>query len=205
MKLPSVAAFVDRGHHWTALETLATALTKFSKFAKLYMIQAQIHQGGVSQRRSTRVLTSRLGEADRKIIETRSILDKARLVNPANEILRDDTPRPRKSEKKEDEGLMKGGRKRERCGPARCMHINSKVLNVWSRAITTVTTASSRVKWVSINVANHLLSRLPRAPPAGQWPTSRRSQIHPPELNVQQNFNVCITNFEIYLIEKNLR
>ena len=34
----------QRGHHTTALETLATAFTKFPKFAELYIIQGQIHQ-----------------------------------------------------------------------------------------------------------------------------------------------------------------
>ncbi|KZP07498.1 hypothetical protein FIBSPDRAFT_875426 [Athelia psychrophila] len=93
----------QRGHHTTALETLATALTKFPKFAKLYMIQGQIHQAmknfpaarasfaaglrACPKEETLWVLASRLEEADGKSIKARSILDKARLVNPANEDL----------------------------------------------------------------------------------------------------------------------
>jgi pre-mRNA-processing factor 6 len=87
----------------TALETLKVALTKFPKFAKLYMIAGQIHQGmnNFSEARNIFgaglkacpknvplwILASRLEEADGKSIRARALLEKARLVNPANEIL----------------------------------------------------------------------------------------------------------------------
>lgn len=93
----------QRGQLSTALETLTTALTKFPKFAKLYMIQGQIHQlmknfpaarasfaAGIRacpKEENLWVLASRLEEADGKSIKARSLLDKARLVNPANEVL----------------------------------------------------------------------------------------------------------------------
>lgn len=86
-----------------ALETLGTALKKFPKFAKLYMIQGQIYQDkkNVSAARvsfstgvkacpkepNLWVLASRLEEADGKSIKARALLEKARLVNPANEHL----------------------------------------------------------------------------------------------------------------------
>ncbi|CAA7269716.1 unnamed protein product [Cyclocybe aegerita] len=86
-----------------ALETLETALKKFPKFAKLYMIQGQIHQsmGNTALARASFgagvkscpkeptlwVLASRLEEADGKSIRARALLEKARLVNPANEHL----------------------------------------------------------------------------------------------------------------------
>jgi pre-mRNA-processing factor 6 len=87
----------------TAMETLSTALTKFPKFAKLYMIQGQIHQSQekfVQARASFAagckacpkevtlwVLASRLEEADGKSIKARALLEKARLINPANDVL----------------------------------------------------------------------------------------------------------------------
>ena len=86
-----------------ALETLRIALQKFPKFAKLYMIQGQIHQDKknyLAARASYAagvkacpkvptlwILASRLEEADNKSIKARSLLEKARLVNPANEQL----------------------------------------------------------------------------------------------------------------------
>ncbi|KAF7978663.1 hypothetical protein HWV62_45188 [Athelia sp. TMB] len=93
----------QRGHTDTALETLAAALAKFPKFAKLYMIQGQIHQAahkyslaraafaaGIKacpKETTLWVLASRLEEADGKSIKARALLDKARLVNPASEEL----------------------------------------------------------------------------------------------------------------------
>ncbi|KAJ7688479.1 PRP1 splicing factor, N-terminal-domain-containing protein [Mycena rosella] len=93
----------QQGQLDAALETLATALIKFPKFAKLYMIQGQILQ---SQKKfpaarasfsaglktcpkeaTLWILASRLEEADNKSIKARAILEKARLVNPANDVL----------------------------------------------------------------------------------------------------------------------
>ncbi|KAJ7873267.1 PRP1 splicing factor, N-terminal-domain-containing protein [Mycena olivaceomarginata] len=73
----------QQGQLDAALETLATALTKFPKFAKLYMIQGQILQ---SQGKFP-AARARLEEADKKSIKARAILEKARLVNPANDVL----------------------------------------------------------------------------------------------------------------------
>ncbi|KAL9711314.1 U4/U6 x U5 tri-snRNP complex subunit Prp1 [Leucoagaricus gongylophorus] len=86
-----------------ALDTLETALAKFPKLAKLYMIQGQVHQQlkNVSAARASFaaglracaknatlwILASRLEEADGKSIKARSLLEKARLVNPANDEL----------------------------------------------------------------------------------------------------------------------
>ncbi|KAF9490995.1 hypothetical protein BDN71DRAFT_1453513 [Pleurotus eryngii] len=86
-----------------ALETLKTALAKFPKFAKFYMIQGQIHEsrGNIPQARASYaaglkvcpkviplwILASRLEEKDGKSIKARSLLEKARLVNPANDEL----------------------------------------------------------------------------------------------------------------------
>ncbi|KAF8509992.1 PRP1 splicing factor, N-terminal-domain-containing protein [Hysterangium stoloniferum] len=93
----------QQGQIATALETLATALTKYPKFAKLYMIQGQIHQANkdyAAARASFAaglkacpkevtlwILASRLEEADRKSIKARALLEKARLINPANDLL----------------------------------------------------------------------------------------------------------------------
>ena len=79
-----------------ALETLATALQKFPKTSKLYMIQAQVHltpnnipaargslpNGVKAVPRDARwwILAGRLEEVDRKSIKTRALLEKARLV-----------------------------------------------------------------------------------------------------------------------------
>ncbi|KAH9936195.1 PRP1 splicing factor, N-terminal-domain-containing protein [Fomitopsis serialis] len=87
----------------TALETLATAIKKYPKFAKLYMIQGQIHQdrknyaaarasyaGGIKQcpkEVTLWILASRLEEADGKSIKARALLDKARLANPGSDVL----------------------------------------------------------------------------------------------------------------------
>jgi len=93
----------QQGQIDTALETLRIALQKFPKFAKLYMIQGQIHQDRknyMAARASYAagvkacpkiptlwILASRLEEADCKSIKARALLEKARLVNPANEQL----------------------------------------------------------------------------------------------------------------------
>ncbi|KAJ7507503.1 PRP1 splicing factor, N-terminal-domain-containing protein [Mycena galericulata] len=93
----------QQGQFDAALETLATALTKFPKFAKLYMIQGQIlqSQGNFQAARASFsaglkacpkeatlwILASRLEEADGKSIKARAILEKGRLVNPANDVL----------------------------------------------------------------------------------------------------------------------
>ncbi|KIJ93573.1 hypothetical protein K443DRAFT_684462 [Laccaria amethystina LaAM-08-1] len=87
----------------TALATLATALEKFPKFAKLYMVQGQILQSqnnypgarasfsaGVKacpKEATLWILASRLEEIDGKSIKARALLEKARLVNPANDTL----------------------------------------------------------------------------------------------------------------------
>ena len=93
----------QQGQTVLALETLATALKKYPKFAKLYMIQGQIHQAAhdfAAARASYAagikacpkdvhlwILASRLEEADHKSIKARALLDKARLANSANDIL----------------------------------------------------------------------------------------------------------------------
>ncbi|KIK37812.1 hypothetical protein CY34DRAFT_92045 [Suillus luteus UH-Slu-Lm8-n1] len=93
----------QQGQYAAALETVSTALSKFPKFAKLYMIQGQIRQME-KQYSSARasyaaglkacpkeitlwVLASKLEELDGKSIKARALLEKGRLVNPANEIL----------------------------------------------------------------------------------------------------------------------
>jgi len=93
----------QRGQISTALNTLSKALVKFPKFAKLYMIQGQIHQSQkdyTSARTSFaaglkacpkepmyNILASKLEEADGKSIKARALLEKARLVIPANDVL----------------------------------------------------------------------------------------------------------------------
>ncbi|ESK96430.1 mrna splicing factor (prp1 zer1) [Moniliophthora roreri MCA 2997] len=93
----------QQGQTEAALQTLATAISKFPKFAKLYMIQGQIH---VSQKNypaargsfaagykacpkepTLWILTSRLEEADGKSIKARALLEKARQVNPGNDFI----------------------------------------------------------------------------------------------------------------------
>ncbi|KAG6917425.1 hypothetical protein DXG01_002511 [Tephrocybe rancida] len=93
----------QQGQISTALETVSAALVKFPKFAKLYMIQGQIHQSrknNAAARASFAagykacpketmlwILASRLEETDSKSIKARALLEKARLVNPASDIL----------------------------------------------------------------------------------------------------------------------
>ncbi|PPQ84760.1 LOW QUALITY PROTEIN: hypothetical protein CVT25_007539 [Psilocybe cyanescens] len=93
-----------QGQTSTALSTLQTALQKFPRCAKLYMIQGQIHQHDLHDIPAARpsfaggikvcakepvlwVLASRLEEANGRSIRARALLEKAQLVNPANEVL----------------------------------------------------------------------------------------------------------------------
>ncbi|KAF5378077.1 hypothetical protein D9615_007629 [Tricholomella constricta] len=93
----------QQGQTTTALETVSAALTKFPKFAKLYMIQGQIYQSqknhpsarasfaagykACPKETTLWILASRLEEADGKSIKARALLEKARLVNPASDVL----------------------------------------------------------------------------------------------------------------------
>lgn len=93
----------QQGQIEVALSILEEALKKYPKFAKLYMIQGQIHQakGNTPSARAAFaaglkncpkdpnlwILASRLEEADGKSIKARALLDKARLVNPNSDIL----------------------------------------------------------------------------------------------------------------------
>ncbi|KAK0440011.1 PRP1 splicing factor, N-terminal-domain-containing protein [Desarmillaria tabescens] len=86
-----------------ALKTLSTALKKFPKFAKLYMVQGQIYEdrNDIPSARASYaaglkscpkeptlwMLASRLEEKDGKSIKARALLEKARQVNPGNELL----------------------------------------------------------------------------------------------------------------------
>ncbi|KAF8483099.1 hypothetical protein F5888DRAFT_1844101 [Russula emetica] len=93
----------QQGQSDLALKTVTTALSKYPKFAKLYMVQGQIHQAAnkhsaaraayaagikaVPKDFTLRVLASRLEEADGKSIRARALLEKARLVNPKSDVL----------------------------------------------------------------------------------------------------------------------
>ncbi|KAJ8094354.1 U4/U6 x U5 tri-snRNP complex subunit Prp1 [Marasmius tenuissimus] len=93
----------QQGQAEAALETLAAAIKKFPKYAKLYMIQGQIHQsqGNFPAARGSYmagykacpkeptlwILASRLEEADGKSIKARALLEKARQVNPGNDMI----------------------------------------------------------------------------------------------------------------------
>ena len=93
----------QQGHLDQALGTISTALTKFPKFGKLYMMQGQIYQSrndypaarssfgaGVKacpKEPTLWILASQLEEADGKSIKARALLEKARLVNSGNELL----------------------------------------------------------------------------------------------------------------------
>ena len=90
-----------------ALELLETALKKYPKYPKLYMIKGQIleQQQNRSEARATYaagyracpkevvlwMLASRLEESDGKRIMARSLLNKARLSNPGDDRLWVDT------------------------------------------------------------------------------------------------------------------
>ncbi|KIY47069.1 hypothetical protein FISHEDRAFT_46114 [Fistulina hepatica ATCC 64428] len=93
----------QQGQLDTALDTLSTALKKFPKFAKLYMIQGQIYesQKKYSAARASYaaglklcpkectlwILASRLEETEGKSIKARALLDRARQVNPGVDVL----------------------------------------------------------------------------------------------------------------------
>jgi pre-mRNA-processing factor 6 len=93
----------QRGLISTALDTLSKALAKFPRFAKLYMIQGQIHQSqkdyalarasfaaglkACPKEPTLWILASKLEEADRKSIKARAPLKKARLIISANDVL----------------------------------------------------------------------------------------------------------------------
>ncbi|KAJ3905092.1 PRP1 splicing factor, N-terminal-domain-containing protein [Lentinula edodes] len=93
----------QQGQLDAALETLATALKKFPKFSKLYMVQGQIYQSqnkfpaarasfaagfkACPKEPILWILASRLEETDGKSIKARALLDKARQVNPSNELI----------------------------------------------------------------------------------------------------------------------
>ena len=86
-----------------SIHTLSKALAKFPKFSKLYMVQGQIHQSqkdyalarasfaaglkACPKEVTLWVPASKLEEADGKSIKARALLEKARLVNPANDVL----------------------------------------------------------------------------------------------------------------------
>src|ERR1700744_5210113 len=90
----------QQGHFEAALSVTAEGLKRFPTFAKLYMIQGQIHQSrkeyaaarasfmtGVKacpKEETLWILASRLEEADGKSIKARSLLERARQVNPGN-------------------------------------------------------------------------------------------------------------------------
>jgi len=85
------------------LNMVNTAMTKYPKFAKFYMIKGQIEhsKGEIAAARSTYaagikacpkdvrlwILASRLEEADNKRTMARALLNKARLANRADELL----------------------------------------------------------------------------------------------------------------------
>ncbi|CAG7848729.1 Pre-mRNA-processing factor 6 AltName: Full=Androgen receptor N-terminal domain-transactivating protein 1; Short=ANT-1; AltName: Full=PRP6 homolog; AltName: Full=U5 snRNP-associated 102 kDa protein; Short=U5-102 kDa protein [Serendipita indica DSM 11827] len=93
----------QQGNLEAALDTVNTALAKYPKFAKFYMIKGQILQSqkDIPAARATYatgvkecpkdvrlwILSSRLEEADDKRIMARALLNKARLANPNNDLL----------------------------------------------------------------------------------------------------------------------
>ncbi|KAJ7119618.1 PRP1 splicing factor, N-terminal-domain-containing protein [Mycena epipterygia] len=93
----------QQGNLNDALSITDTGLSKFPTFAKLYMIQGQIHDSlgrtaaarasfsaglrACSNEPKLWILASRLEEKDNKSIKARSLLEKARLVLPGNELL----------------------------------------------------------------------------------------------------------------------
>jgi pre-mRNA-processing factor 6 len=93
----------QQGQAELALTTVSTALSKYPKFAKLYMIKGQIHQAAkdysaaraayaaglkvVPKDVTLWILASRLEELDGKSIRARALLEKARLVNPKSDTL----------------------------------------------------------------------------------------------------------------------
>ena len=93
----------QQGRYDPALEVVSAALSKYPKFAKLYMIQGQIHEkrGNRTAARAAFaaglkacpkeetlwILASRLEEADGRSIKARSLLEKGRLTIPQSEAL----------------------------------------------------------------------------------------------------------------------
>lgn len=93
----------QQGNLDVALNMVNTAMTKYPKFAKFYMIKGQIEhsKGEIAAARSTYaagikacpkdvrlwILASRLEEADNKRTMARALLNKARLANRADELL----------------------------------------------------------------------------------------------------------------------
>ncbi|KAF8151308.1 PRP1 splicing factor, N-terminal-domain-containing protein [Crassisporium funariophilum] len=96
----------QQGHYDTALQTISEALKQFPKFAKLYMMQGQIHQShptrpsipaarlsyaaglkACPKEPTLWILASKLEEADGRSIKARALLEKARLVNPGSDVL----------------------------------------------------------------------------------------------------------------------
>src|ERR1700749_4834549 len=101
--MKSVVFERQQGRLDDALTVTAEAIKRFPSFAKFYMIQGQIHQSrkdhtaarasfmaGVKacpKEDTLWILASRLEEADGKSIKARSLLERARLVNPRNDRL----------------------------------------------------------------------------------------------------------------------
>lgn len=99
--MKSVVFERQQGNLDAALQTVDTAISKFPKFAKLYMIKGQTleDKGDLSGARAAYaagikacpkvptlwILASRLEERDNRAIKARALLEKARLVNPKDE------------------------------------------------------------------------------------------------------------------------
>ncbi|KAF8488325.1 hypothetical protein F5888DRAFT_1809771 [Russula emetica] len=79
--LKSAVFELQQGRSELALKTVTTALSKYPKFAKLYMVQGKIHQAANNYPAARATYLSRLEEADGKSICARALLEKARLVN----------------------------------------------------------------------------------------------------------------------------
>ncbi|KAJ2928272.1 hypothetical protein H1R20_g8821, partial [Candolleomyces eurysporus] len=94
----------QQSQYTSALQTLSTAIQKFPKFPKLYMIQGQIYAQHLKNVPAARtayangikacpkeptlwILASRLEEHDGKSIKARALLEKARLAVPKDERL----------------------------------------------------------------------------------------------------------------------
>jgi pre-mRNA-processing factor 6 len=93
----------QQGNLQAALQTVDAALAKFPQFAKLHMIKGQVltDLGDISGARAAYavgvkacpkvptlwILASRLEEMDNKAIKARALLEKARLINPKDDIL----------------------------------------------------------------------------------------------------------------------
>ncbi|TRM66208.1 PRP1 splicing factor, N-terminal-domain-containing protein [Schizophyllum amplum] len=93
----------QHGDFDAALQTVSAALKKYPKYAKLYMVQGQIHASqkryaaarqayaaglkAVPKEPALWILASRLEELDNKSIKARALLEKARMVNPGVDTL----------------------------------------------------------------------------------------------------------------------